>query len=557
MQKSSFFNSVSGDRKYLVSDFAAYFGSLLTNGVFPNPGTNLQVVSNGNMTATVSIGKGWISGYFYLNDSVLILPIEVADGTLKRIDRIVIRMDTVNRSIVAVVKKGVFASTPIALALQRDADAYELALADVYVGAGVTSINGAAITDQRMNTGLCGWVNSLIQADTTAIFNQYQAWFTSTTAAEQADFTAWFDSIKGQLSGDVATNLANQITAINGTGGNVEKANQATVVSHLADYVRQPAYAATTGSANTYAVSTTPAPTALVDGMSIYLDINAANTGASTLNWNGLGAIPIVDSKGAALVSGKLKLNCIVGVRYNASNANFQLLGEGGDTLTGTLTTADVLSGKTGYSTDPESKIIGTMPEQGSPTLQPGAAIAAGHYSGGSVAAVPHGSQSYTTPGTYSFTVPANVNTLTLLIGGAGGAGSRNNSYYGSGGGAGGSYITTISVIPLSVLSVVVGRGGGENYTNNSSGETGGNSSVGSYIAYGGVGGVSGSAYCDGGAGGAGGGYGGAGGAGSKNAKTWAAGTGGGSGVGGHGGAGSSTSSIGFAGDNGKVIILW
>ena len=390
MQKSSFFNSVSGDRKYQASDFATYFGSLLTNGVFPNPGTNLQVISNSNMTVTVSIGKGWINGYFYLNDSVLVLTIEVADGTLKRIDRIALRMDTVNRSIVAVVKKGAFASTPVAQTLQRDADAYELALADVYVGAGVTSITGAAITDQRMNTAACGWVNSVIQADTTAIFNQYQAWFTATTAAEQADFTAWFDSVKEQLSGDVASNLANQITAINGAGGNVEKANQAAVVSHIADYVRQPAFAATTGSANTYAVSTTPAPVALVDGMSIYLDINAANTGASTLNWNGLGAIPIVDSKGVALVSGKLNLNCIVGVRYNASNANFQLLGEGGDTLTGTLTAADVLSGKTGYSTDPATKITGTMVNRGAVTITPGAtdrAIAAGYHNGsGSVA---------------------------------------------------------------------------------------------------------------------------------------------------------------------------
>ncbi|MGH4125286.1 MAG: hypothetical protein ACREV6_20405 [Clostridium sp.] len=41
MEKSSFFNSVEGDRKYKASDFASYFNSLLTNGVFPNPSTNL------------------------------------------------------------------------------------------------------------------------------------------------------------------------------------------------------------------------------------------------------------------------------------------------------------------------------------------------------------------------------------------------------------------------------------------------------------------------------------------------------------------------------------
>ncbi|MBU3153892.1 hypothetical protein [Clostridium estertheticum] len=53
MEKSSFFNSVAGDRKYKASNFADYFNSLLTNGVFPNPSTNLQVINNNNMTITV------------------------------------------------------------------------------------------------------------------------------------------------------------------------------------------------------------------------------------------------------------------------------------------------------------------------------------------------------------------------------------------------------------------------------------------------------------------------------------------------------------------------
>jgi len=225
LEKSSFFNSVAGDRKYDASMFATYFNSFISNGVFPNPGTNLQVIANNDMTVTVSIGKGWINGYFYLNDAVLILPIEVADGILKRIDRIVLQFNTINRSITAKVKKGTFASTPIAPVLQRDADAYELALGDVYVGAGVVSVADANITDQRMNTALCGWVNSLIQADTTAIFDQYQAWFTTqsglyrvdmaTTEAQfQSDFTTWFATIQDILSGDIAGNLLTLINAI-------------------------------------------------------------------------------------------------------------------------------------------------------------------------------------------------------------------------------------------------------------------------------------------------------------------------------------------------------
>ena len=250
MEKSSFFNSVAGDRKYDASMFAAYFNSFVSNGVFPNPGTNLQVIANSDMTVTVSIGKGWVNGYFYMNDAVLILPIDVADGILKRIDRIVLQFNTVARSITAKVKKGTFASTPVAPVLQRDADAYELALGDVYIGAGVISITQVNITDQRMNTAVCGWVNSLIQADTTAIFNQYQAWFTTQSgtyntemianeATFQAQFDAWFATIQDMLSGDIAGNLAAQIIALEGVGwtNQTVKGNADAQAAHQADIV--------------------------------------------------------------------------------------------------------------------------------------------------------------------------------------------------------------------------------------------------------------------------------------------------------------------------------
>lgn len=54
----------------------------------------------------------------------------------------------------------------------------------------------------------------------------------------------------------------------------------------------------TTGSANTYAIST-PVITALVVGQPISLKFNVASTAASTLNWCGLGAKGIKKSNGA------------------------------------------------------------------------------------------------------------------------------------------------------------------------------------------------------------------------------------------------------------------
>ena len=242
MEKSSFFNAVetsSGvyDRNYFAEDFASFFNSLITNGVFPNPSTNLQIISNDDMTTTVKVGKAWINGYVYINDSDLILPIEVADGILNRIDRLVVRFDTVGRLISTVVKKGTFASSPVAPVLVRDADFYELGIADIYIVNGATSIMQGDITDLRMNTTYCGWVNSLIQADTTSIFNQYQDWFTTQSgtyndemiASEtqfETDFNTWFTDVKEVLGVDVAANLLVKIDD-----------NTAALATHSADYM--------------------------------------------------------------------------------------------------------------------------------------------------------------------------------------------------------------------------------------------------------------------------------------------------------------------------------
>jgi hypothetical protein len=222
--RSGLFNSVNGDRRYKADFFAEYFATFIANGVFPNPSTGLQVVEGENMTVAIKPGKAWINGYFFVNDSDYILTIDNADGVLNRIDRIVLQLNYLNREIVPVIKKGTFASSPMAPSLQRDADAYEIALADIFINKGVLSISQANITDLRLNSELCGIVHGTInQVDTTTIFNQYMAWFqqvTGSTEQELAnweqqmkqDFLDWFNSLQDILDDDAAANLANRIT---------------------------------------------------------------------------------------------------------------------------------------------------------------------------------------------------------------------------------------------------------------------------------------------------------------------------------------------------------
>lgn len=255
---SGFFNSVDGDRRYDARWFAQYFSSFIANGVFPNPSNNLQVAESTNMRTNVKPGKGWINGYFVVNDSDFVLQHSVANGMLNRIDRIVMRLNYLTRQIEFVIKESTAATNPVAPALQRDAEYYELALADVYISKGITRITQANITDQRLNKTLCGIVHGTVeQVDTTTLFNQYQSWlnqqkeiyvsdflnwsniqksefdawqslqesdfnawkvaqerdFITWMQNEQTDFEAWFATIQNTLDGDTVGNLLNLINA--------------------------------------------------------------------------------------------------------------------------------------------------------------------------------------------------------------------------------------------------------------------------------------------------------------------------------------------------------
>lgn len=248
MEKSSFFNSVSGDRRYKAEDWASYFASFIGNGVFPVPATGLQVVAGTGMKITVKAGKAWINGYFYNNTSDLSLTLATADGVLNRIDRIVVQWNLTNRNISVQVKPSSYSAFPAAPAVQRDADIYELALADVYVGAGVTAITQSNITDRRYNTSLCGIVVGVVeQIDPSSITAQFDNFFElyraiiseeynayvsrisgyeSNAAADyeaflqsledyeasaEAEFEAWFEEIKDKLGTDVAGQLAQEV----------------------------------------------------------------------------------------------------------------------------------------------------------------------------------------------------------------------------------------------------------------------------------------------------------------------------------------------------------
>lgn len=173
-------------------------------------------------------------------------------------------------------------------------------------------------------------------------------------------------------------------------------------------------------------------------------------------------------------------------------------------------------------------------------------------------APIPQGQISYTSAGTYTFTVPNRVSNVSVVAVGGGGAGSSSATTGVSRGGGGGalSYVNNIPVVAGSSYTVVVGAaglyssqspGGNSRFANSSanlciagggqSGSTSGVEGVGGIVILGtggegGRGGLYQGGYGGGGGGGGAGGYAGAGGNGSAGGGT------GGNGVGGGGGGG-------------------
>ena len=164
MEKSGFFNSSGGDRVYSATDFAAYFGRLVSNGIFYAASTNLQVTPGSGMAVSVAAGSAWINGYSYENTDALTLNLTTASGVNPRIDRVVVRFSAVERRIYLAVLTGAPAETPTAPALTRSNDTFELGVSDILVPKGSVTVAALNITDTRLNTALCGLVNSLVTA---------------------------------------------------------------------------------------------------------------------------------------------------------------------------------------------------------------------------------------------------------------------------------------------------------------------------------------------------------------------------------------------------------
>lgn len=185
------------DRVYNAADFASFFSQFIGNGIYPNPASNLQILSlNSNMVITVKSGSAFINGYGYINTEDMQVSINTANSSYNRKDIIVVCLDLVERKITVKYKTGIASANPQEPELIRNSDVHELKLASIMVRSGTQSILQSDITDTRLNKNVCGIVDNVVKTvDTTAIFNQYMDyWQRKKVENEQA----WQQQMRSQ-----------------------------------------------------------------------------------------------------------------------------------------------------------------------------------------------------------------------------------------------------------------------------------------------------------------------------------------------------------------------
>ena len=156
---------------YDAEDVSTYLCTR-TSGVYAKD-TNYAVSVTGPRQITVAPGLAWINyddfkGVSACSREAVNLTVPDADGTLPRIDRVVLQFDTAANLTAVKLKPGTPAAAPEPPAILQNHNQYELGLCTVSVPAGSSVVTAAGITDTRADEDVCGVMRDGVKGIPTA-----------------------------------------------------------------------------------------------------------------------------------------------------------------------------------------------------------------------------------------------------------------------------------------------------------------------------------------------------------------------------------------------------
>lgn len=163
------------------SDFLAMFISqIISDGVLALPGDCFQVMAFEGMNLKIRPGFGIVKGRFAMDTHDFDITVSKAPTAYKRIDRVILRANYLQRLCEIVIREGEPGANPVPPELIRPAsgDYYELSLATIAINSNQTVIMQSNITDTRYDSSVCGLVTQLIDhLDTSVFFTQLNAFY--------------------------------------------------------------------------------------------------------------------------------------------------------------------------------------------------------------------------------------------------------------------------------------------------------------------------------------------------------------------------------------------
>lgn len=198
------------DIDYSAED-AELFHCTRTSGIYAMNHFPISIGGTNNRTVTIGKGIAWIqnkddassdiafTGKVFANTANMSFQEgNVGDATYPRIDRYMIRFDKAANSTGFARLRGTPSSTPVAPAISRTVDVYDLVLYDILVPANASSYSTSNITDQRANTQLCGLMRDGIQSLNPAPTSRTLTINTSSWTGSSAPYTCSIGSL-GQV----------------------------------------------------------------------------------------------------------------------------------------------------------------------------------------------------------------------------------------------------------------------------------------------------------------------------------------------------------------------
>lgn len=206
---SGFFNSVNHDRLYDAEQLSSIFDGIIVDGVYENVGEAFNVTAYPDAYNTVLVGTGraWFDHTWTLNDSRFSITLDPPNEMLGRIDAIVIDVnkerDTRKNSIIYL--KGDESTPDFPPTLINTENHHQYPIAYITRHAEQNGPIKQSDIEITVGTGACPIATGVLEAQNLENLMQQL----------DAEFNEWWDGIKDVLDENVATNLQNQIDAIN------------------------------------------------------------------------------------------------------------------------------------------------------------------------------------------------------------------------------------------------------------------------------------------------------------------------------------------------------